>query len=306
MIETGVTIGSSGTPCVLTFASNTKLEMQGTAFLWGRYIINTAISNVEITGGEANVGTVFSTVNGDDVLVEQGVYTSTSGPVFYVGNSGGGPTARVSIVSNEISAGSYAVLADPGAVPNHVDLMVVNNDITCATATDEACVRVQDGDGVTYLANRAFNTVGLKSCFRMYDGSVNALMAGNVCVNVNGLAAFEIYSTGEVGGPTDHRGDIDNVHILNNRHFYSGTWSGVTSVFGGQAAGSGGPGPYTCGDFFSSGNQLISSNDATYVESVASCSGYTEDTSGDRDLDLDDAPYNGSPPDCSTLGCGPS
>ena len=185
----------------------------------------------------------------------------------------------------------------------------MNNDITCATNTDEACVRVQDTNRALYARNRAYNSVGLKTCYRMYDGTVNALMIDNYCVKPGttsgALASFEILSTGEIGEVTDHRGDISNVHLVDNKEFWDGTYSSVVTSFGGQSSGSGGPGPYTCDDVVSDGNELITSDGtATYGESFTNCTNVVTD--GGTTTALSALPWDGSVPTCATIGCGPS
>lgn len=297
-IETGVTIGSSGSPCssVVITESDVWLELEGTATVW-LTSFNLSGDRIKITGGTLNSSTT-NFCNADDLLI-QNVNFGTSSDATVENENGCSrtvSTVRNAYVSNTIYGDRYGLFqGQPGTTVT--DLIIVNNDITCSpytTSDGEVCIRVQWGDRVWISDNRIESVHNAKETIRFYAANDNAAVVDNVLVKNTGTN-----TTAESHSGT-HLGAQNNIWFTDNRYM-SETSNTTTEVsFGTHDSGT-----YPCDNMNAIDNEVWTPNNDTFNQAtyINACSNVT--VSGNTNGDIDDVtPYNGSIPTCATLGCG--
>ena len=280
VVRSGITIGGCG---LVNLSSNSWLELQGSATL------NTGIqggtnNRIRITGGTINSPqTAF--MNGNDVLVQNVVWSNANGVAFQSGSV----AHRHAYVNNTINVGVYAFILSPWDGDRR-DFSIIANDILCSQTRDEACVRIQSATRTLVAANRIQNQIDNKEPVRFYAANSDSLIIDNVFEG-NGISAVTMNSTGA------QVGDIRNMHVIRNRMLHRGRDETGMEAFIGN------PGGGTCSGIWVTDNQRITSSNANWgIGGPNNCSAITgRDNTG---VDLEASPYNGTIPTCATLGCG--
>lgn len=299
IVETGLTFSGCGT---IVVAPDTWTEFQGTATVNGVFHGGTS-DRIKITGGTFNPGNQVN-FNGDDVLVQNGVWTRTPG------NSGCGESCtlwsganvhRQAYVNNTIQSGDYALIYNPWNTVNS-DLTFVGNDIICSLAltVDEACIRIQ-GTSRPLVGGNRFEKDGGKESVRFYAAASDGLVIENVVHNTS--SGIQGTHSGASSNDTQ-AGDINNMHFLNNLFFQDG--AGGKSAVNLQENNPGSP--YNCTANHVEGNTKISNTPVEFTIGGSGCTGTTSSGNTTNDLVAD---WSSTIPTCATLtpaqpayGCG--
>lgn len=302
IVETGVNL----TSCNVTLASNTWVEMQGTATIAGNLQGGTN-DKIKITGGEVNATGEIS-MSGDDIIVKNVVWNNSNvGTNIRIGLS----TSRHAYVNNTFRTQSYTIAlfnampldascpTDEGTQPSRTDISVIANDIECGLTIDEACLRFQSSARSLIAANHITNDQP-KEPIRFYAYQNNGLVIDNILDEDTNSITFQSKS-GQCG-------TISNMHAIDNRMFNLGTDGGVDAQAGTDSNSQ------SCNTVYFNGNERITNPGGSFTIAPGDCT--VDETPANSAFDIDLSPYgdgsegSGVVPTCSTdygrtaLGCG--
>ncbi len=290
-VHVTVTVAQTGCGSIQP-ADDTFIEFRsGTGTAGARWLHADSSDRVRISGGTHTGSSPFN-IRGNDLIIDDGEWSVTSGVRFYLY-----PTdnpARIAFVGNSITGGSYAFFALYSSNGSNTvsDVTIAGNYVIGGTVADEATLRSHNGLRYLVVANDMHQgAAGSKQCVRFYGWNNDHLVMNNNCHDAG-------TSWWAIGDNDSQLGNLSDIGFIENRTFNDSNPFAQIDQQNGR---------YTCTNADAIGNDKLTAAGTNPVFAGRGCSG---NISGNNGIDIDDPPYNGNAPTCSTdygrtpLGCG--
>ena len=171
-------------------------------------------------------------------------------------------------------------------------MTIAGNYVIGGTVADEATLRSHNGLRYLVVANDMHQgAAGSKQCVRFYGWNNDHLVMNNNCHDAG-------TSWWAIGDNDSQLGNLSDIGFIENRTFNDSNPFAQIDQQNGR---------YTCTNADAIGNEKLTAAGTNPVFAGRGCTG---NISGNNGIDIDDPPYNGNAPTCSTdygrtpLGCG--